>query len=140
MNDDIKQVSTIKYPEAFLKSLPPGFDGVFDWSYLKGCFGETKIMPADIDAIVERKNSFLLFETKNPGVPVPQGQMITLKRFYALGNFTICIIHGKVVPVAVELWLAQNMGGGTFTEEGENITQKVRQYVTRWFELADKAP
>jgi hypothetical protein len=37
----------IEYPETFNRSLPAGFDGVFAWDFLRGCFGGPIIMPMD---------------------------------------------------------------------------------------------
>lgn len=87
--------STIKYPETFARSASAGFDGIFDWSWTDGCFGDTRISPMDLDGVVERRGQFLVFETKNVGAQVPQGQLYTLQRLHSLGHFTIMIIHGK---------------------------------------------
>ena len=137
MNENIREISTIKHPNTFLRSLPPGFDGAFDWAWLIECFKGTKVTPSDIDAVVERKGFFLVFETKSPGVEVPIGQMITLRRLYEIGCFSICIIHGKTEPVSFEFWLCKEMGGGVFSEKRGKIKEKLYQYVKRWFEVAN---
>ena len=49
----------IVFPERFKQASPAGFDGVFDWDFLEPAFGGTKIMPMDIDAVVERKGRIL---------------------------------------------------------------------------------
>lgn len=93
----------IIYPDRFKQAVPCGFDGVFEWDFLKGAFGK-KIMPMDIDALVERFGNFLLFETKDIGVPVPIGQMITLNALHKTGLFTVFFIYGKLKPEACEIW------------------------------------
>lgn len=56
--------STIKHHATFERSLPIGFDGVFDWSWTQGHLGQGKITPMDFDGVVERKGNFIVFETK----------------------------------------------------------------------------
>ena len=87
----------IKYPRRFKEATPAGFDGVFDWDFLLPAFTGTKIEPMDIDCVVERHGKFLLFETKEPGVPIPKGQQITLKTLVYLGRGAIhlIVLYGK---------------------------------------------
>ena len=54
---------TIHYPKTFNECPSAGFDGIFDWDFLKGCWGGS-IQPTDIDGIVERFGRVLMFETK----------------------------------------------------------------------------
>ena len=89
--------STIKYPGAFKASLPAGYDGVFDWSFLLPVFEGTKIEPMDIDGLVERHGKVLFMETKGSGVPIPQGQIIAYKTLLTIGKGKIhlMIFYGK---------------------------------------------
>lgn len=43
--------STIKHHATFERSLPIGFDGVFDWSWTQGHLGQGKITPMDFDGV-----------------------------------------------------------------------------------------
>ena len=70
-------------------------EGVWDWGILKGCFGETKIEPTDIDGFVERNGRFLVLETKHKDVPIMQGQFITFNKLVSTGYFTIIILWGN---------------------------------------------
>lgn len=126
--------ATIYSPEMFLKSPSAGFDGVFDWSWTKDCFGETKITPMDFDGVVERRGNFLLFETKKPGKNIPTGQLITLQSAHKLGCFTIMIIQGKETPEVIEVWY-QN--GTKKTYHGIN---EAKRLVKKWFEHASATP
>ena len=134
--------STIKHPDTFLKSPSAGFDGVFDWSWTQGCFGEKKITPMDFDGLVERKGNFILFETKNLGVEVPVGQLYTFQSAYDLGCFTILFIQGKTKPEFVKVWCQPNFYKGKCQEEYRPITdlEKVRKLVSDWYEFADRNP
>ena len=78
----------------FSQWLPALFDGQFHWDFLKPAFKGTKIEPMDLDAVVERKGHFLIFETKTPGTGISVGQSITLTRLWNEGK-TILFINGK---------------------------------------------
>lgn len=126
---------TIYNPDAFLRAPSAGFDGVFDWSWTKGCFGETKITPMDFDGVIERKGNFILFETKKVGVPIPSGQLFTLQAAHRLGCFTIMLIHGKTEPESFEVWYA-----GTSAKRQFNGIEEARRIVSGWFTYANKNP
>jgi hypothetical protein len=133
--DDMSLPATIKHPDGFARSPSAGFDGVFDWSWTQGCFGNRRISPMDFDGVVERKGNFLVFETKDSGVPVPEGQMITLKTLHALGCFTVMLIHGKAEPESTEIWFPGS------TERQHLIGKEaVMQKVSAWYLWADQHP
>jgi hypothetical protein len=125
--------STVIFPDAFEKSKSAGNDGVFDWSWTDGCFGDTKISPMDIDGFVERNGQFLIFETKNHGVPVKQGQMIALKAMHRLGCFTVAIIHGKTFPEEAEIWYPNSQETRKYYGSDE-----IRERVKAWYAWADR--
>ena len=122
---------TIKYPATFDKKRPAGFDGIFDWRWTEGCFGETKITPMDFDGVVERKGHYIVFETKDNGVEVPLGQQITLRNLQNPKTFCVMTIWGKDIPRRAEI----TFNGKTEYIEGlENIRTKVKS----WFKWANK--
>ena len=122
---------TIYNKEKFTSSPPAGYDGVFDWSWTQGCFGDTKITPMDIDGIVERHGHFIVFETKSVGVPVPKGQQITLDSLVKTKKFTVMIIWGKREP---EEYKIIHCNGEI--ENGFGV-DSARQRVKDWYEYAD---
>jgi hypothetical protein len=122
---------TIKNEKAFKESAPPGFDGIFDWSWVTGCFGDTKIMPMDIDGIVERKGNFLIFETKRIGTPVPRGQMITLNKLIEVGKMTVMIIYGKKLPERFTIIYPNGV------KKDYIGLEKAKERVASWFRYAD---
>ncbi|MDD5502445.1 MAG: hypothetical protein PHH26_03155 [Candidatus Thermoplasmatota archaeon] len=79
---------TIQSEERFMASL-------WDWGILKGCFGDSKIEPTDMDGLVERKGHFLVLEAKQPGVKIKQGQWWTFNALVNTGYFTIVILWGE---------------------------------------------
>ncbi len=68
--------------------------GVWDWSILNGCFGTSKISPTDIDGCIERNGRKLYLETKQPGAPIPDGQMYTLLSFVNDDGNDVIIVWG----------------------------------------------
>lgn len=126
---------TIKHKNAFINSPSAGFDGVFDWSWTDGCFGDGKITPMDFDGVVERKGNFILFETKDIGVPVPKGQLYTLESAHRLGCFTILLLYGKTKPESAQIWYP-----GVTTRQNLNGIEEIKQKVANWYEYANKNP
>jgi len=131
----IETPETIKYPETFFNSTPANFDGIFDWSWTKGCFGDSNITPSDVDAIIERHGNFLLMETKHLDVPILQGQMITLKALYNLRCFTIMLIWGKEIPEYFQVWYPPHF---CIKPKDYIGIEKAREVVSRWYEYANK--
>lgn len=133
---------TIKHPETFLNSPSAGFDGVFDWSWTEGCFGQGRITPMDFDGVIERKGNFLIFETKAPGTPIPKGQMITLESAYDLDCFTVIFIEGKERPEAAKIWYQPGFRSGSKMLDHRTITNftKFKGIVEEWFHHANKNP
>jgi hypothetical protein len=130
----------IKYQKTFDQFTPPGFDGVFDWDFLKPAFNGTKIEPMDIDALVERRGKFLIFETKTPDRKTPQGQLIALEQLLKLGrgNIHLFFVWGKTAEtiVAMEEWSYRN---GTIVKsdridcDGAHVLKRV----SAWFKYAN---
>ena len=125
--------ATIKHQAGFLHSPAAGYDGVFDWSWTQGCFGQGRITPMDFDGVVERKGNFILFETKNLGVPIPAGQMYTLEAAHRLGCFTIVLIHGKTSPESAEFWYP-----GVGKRETYQGIEAIKSKVSGWYSYAEK--
>ena len=133
----------IKYQETFDRKPAAGFDGIFNWDWTDGCFGDTRIAPMDVDGLVERKGNFLLFETKDVGKPVPRGQMITLEALYALGCFTVMFVYGKEKPESIAVWDAPGFRTGAFMDSDRPVETSVpqaRAYCARWYEYANSNP
>ena len=89
----------------------------------------------DFDGVVERKGNFILFETKNIGVPIPKGQMYTLQAAHRLGCFTIFLIHGKTEPEIAQIWYP-----GVDKREIHEGVESIKNKVSAWYEYAEKNP
>lgn len=107
-------------------------DGVWDWGILRGCFGDTKIEPTDIDGCVERNGHKLFLETKRPGIELPRGQEITLDSLVADGHTVIVIWGERNKPQALRVMTP-------FRDtccESANI-ETLRRVVSEWFTWAN---
>lgn len=68
--------------------------GLWDWAILDGCFGNTRIKPADSDGIVERNGLLLILEAKGPNVELPTGQRIMFANLAKRGTATTIVVWG----------------------------------------------
>lgn len=106
--------------------------GVWDWSILEGCFGTTKISPTDIDGCIERRGRKLFLETKQPGAPIPQGQMLTLMSLVDDGH-TVMVIWGSDKEIeTIHLFTPFK----DILYKRADMT-KLRELVKQWFDFAN---
>lgn len=114
----------IRNPEAFLAAR-------WDWSFLEGCFGQTRISPSDIDACIERNGHFLWMENKPADGSVPRGQARIFDRLRARGD-TVIVISGRQEepPWHMQIWPGPR----------RQVTKyEIRSYIAAWFSWADGA-
>lgn len=114
---------TIKNLEVFVENL-------WDWGFLDGCFGGTRIRVTDIDGLVERNGHFLLIEAKSPGKEVPTGQRILFDRLVQDKRWHVLIVWGEPnKPQEMQVWGYGKMKGGE---------AKLQDVVRRWFDYAER--
>ena len=128
---------TILYPKRFQEAAPAGFDGVFDWDFLKPAWKPTKIEPMDLDAVIERRMQFLVFETKAAGKSIPEGQQITLENLIRTGFFTVIVLRGKTAATISgwELWRRES--GKICKEWIDGDSEALTGYCEKWFRWAN---
>jgi len=103
---------------------------------LKGCFGNTRIEPTDVDGLVERNGHFLVLEAKKPGVKIKQGQLWTFNALRNTGLFTILILWGeKNMPQEMQVLYPKPLEVSPAKPCDIN---DVRRVVTWWFNRAEK--
>lgn len=66
-----------------------------DYDLFSSCFGLSKIMPTDLDFIVEVKNKFLCLELKQEHKKIFIGQFILLQKLSKIPNFTVAVLYHK---------------------------------------------
>ena len=129
----------IKHPERFNAARPAGFDGIFEWDFLREAFLPTKIEPMDLDAIVERRMRFLCFETKDNGVPIPEGQRLTLENLVRTGYFTVIVMRGKTADdiKGWECWRWVSKRRIVEKDWHEGNAAALTAFVKTWFQWAN---
>jgi len=107
-----------------------------DFDFLKGCFGKSRIMPSDIDGIVERNGNFLVMEFKPSGKKLPIGQSITFRKLAQLPKFTVvviwhipCEMHEPKEPVSMQVFPEKDIISAD--------VDTVRVFVKNWWEVAN---
>jgi len=132
----------IRNEELFDLSLPAGFDGRFEWDFLKPAFRPTRIEPMDLDAVIERHGQFLVFETKRfPDTPIPEGQRITLNALLKTGRFTVFVLRGKTADTISSLLVCypgSTMGTGKHKQPAD--ARYVIERTRAWFKWASAKP
>lgn len=119
-----------------IRNLDSFIGGLWDWGILKGCFGETRIAPTDLDGIVERNGYFLVLEAKRPGVTISYGQGCTLEAMRRNGSFTVIIIWGETnKPEKLRLITRH-----AETDFDPADIDTLRKLVSRWFAWANSQP
>jgi hypothetical protein len=97
-------ITSIRNRARFDQSNPCNSDGIFNWDSFtiidgRSCFPRT-IKPMDIDLNVEIRYQHIIMESKDEGVPVPDGQMQALLSLLDTSRVTLICIWGKLSPTS----------------------------------------
>ena len=103
-----------------------------DFEIFEGCFGNTRIMPTDIDGCVERKGNFLILEYKPTNKVLTTGQRITLETFACNPLYTVIVIWHKPCDLHEhkEVTHIQILPNGKRISITEN---DLRIFINKWF-------
>ena len=98
-----------------------------------------KVIPSNIDMVMERRNYFLIGEWKRPNEKISKGQEILLKAFAKLDRFTVLVIIGDTDnKMVVNKFWKINKDGKLFLA-GSGVEQ-LKDFITDWYVLADLQP
>ena len=105
-----------------------------DFGELSGLLG--KVLPSNLDMVLERKGHFLFGEWKRDGEKISKGQEILLKALSGLPNATVLVINGDTDNgMRVErFWRILPDGG--YVESGKGLIA-FKDYITEWYLVAD---
>lgn len=145
---------TIRYPNSFNESQwhiecphchqTIGFDGLFQWGWvskaIRSVDKHTKITPMDFDGVIERELNYLVIETKDEGVKIQKGQLLTLERLHRAESFCVMKVWGKKNPTK---WEAEtnfvNSEKKTIKRKGEGEgKESAFKFVRKWFKWANR--
>ena len=99
-----QNIISIRNRARFDQSNPCNADGVFDWNSFtiiggRSCFPRT-ITPMDIDFNVEVNYQHVIIESKDEGVPIPDGQVRALASLLDTSRITLICMWGKLSPTS----------------------------------------
>jgi len=105
-----------------------------DFGELSGLLG--KVLPSNLDMVLERKGHFLFGEWKRDGEKISKGQEILLKALSGLPKTTVLVINGDTENgMRVErFWRILPSGG--YVESGKGLIS-FKDYITEWYLVAD---
>lgn len=105
-----------------------------DFGELSGLLG--KVLPSNLDMVLERKGHFLFGEWKRDGEKISKGQEILLKALSGLPRVTVLVINGDTDNgMRVErFW--RILPDGSYTQSGKGLIE-FKDYITEWYLVAD---
>lgn len=107
-------------------------DNLWDWGFLDGCFGNTRVKVTDIDGMIERRGYFLILETKLPDVEIPKGQSILFDALVSTKRFRVLIIWGeRNNPLYFQDWKR--------FKKTKCTEKDIQRFVQGWFKWATQS-
>lgn len=105
-----------------------------DFGELSGLLG--KVLPSNLDMVLERKGHFLFGEWKRDGEKISKGQEILLKALSGLPKTTVLVVSGDSDDgMRVErFWKV--LSNGQCIECGKGLIA-FKDYITEWYLIAD---
>jgi len=105
-----------------------------DFEELVGLLG--KVVPSNLDMVLERKGHFLFAEWKRDNEKVSKGQEILLKALSGLPRATVLVINGDTDNgMRVErFW--RILPNGSYADCGKGLIA-FKDYITEWYLVAD---
>ena len=123
--------------KAFFKCLPDGFDGEFEWDFLKDVW-KGKIEPMDFDCVVERHGHFLVIETKSEGQKIGDGNALTFQALLRSPAWRLMVLYGKLPNEISEVFIYER--GQLLYHKQDADTQTVRSLCHEWRVMAESKP
>ena len=105
-----------------------------DFEELSGLLG--KVVPSNLDMVLERKGHFLFGEWKRDGEKISKGQEILLKALSGLPRATVLVVSGDTDNgMRVErFW--RILPNGSYADCGKGLIA-FKDYITEWYLIAD---
>jgi hypothetical protein len=97
---------------------------------LNGLLG--KVIPSNIDMVLEHRNSFLIGEWKRESEKVSVGQQILLKAFAKIPNFTVIIVQGNTDKAMIvnKFWKINHIGKPVLVG---NSLNNLKDFIVDWY-------
>jgi len=95
-----------------------------------------KLLPSDLDMIIERKGKFFVGEWKRQGENLSQGQEILLKTLAKQQQFTVCVIIGNTDIKTVINSVLCISKSGEYRKIGASLDD-LKEFINQWYEWAN---
>jgi len=95
-----------------------------------------KLLPSDLDMIIERKGKFFVGEWKRQGENLSQGQEILLKTLAKQQQFTVCVIIGNTDTKTVINSVLCISKSGEYRKIGASLDD-LKVFINQWYEWAN---
>ena len=96
-----------------------------------------KLLPSNLDMVIERFGNFLVGEWKRPNEKISMGQEILLKRLATKEDFTVLLIEGDTDDGMVVNKIEAINKDGTFNQIGTS-TETLKKFIRFWYEHSEK--
>ena len=105
-----------------------------DFEELNGLLG--KVVPSNLDMVLERKGHFLFAEWKRDNEKVSKGQEILLKALSRLPNTTVLVVSGDSDDGMRVDRFWRVLPNGNCIESGRGLIE-FKDYIIDWYLVAD---
>jgi len=105
-----------------------------DFGELSGLLG--KVLPSNLDMVLERKGHFLFGEWKRDGEKISKGQEILLKALSGLPKATVLVVSGDTDNGMRVDCFWRVLPDGRYVEYGKGLIA-FKDYITEWYLVAD---
>jgi len=95
-----------------------------------------KLLPCDIDMVIERKGKFFIGEWKREGETMNKGQAILLQSFAKQSQFTVCVIIGNTDNETIISEVFYINKSGEYKKIGASFDD-LKVFINQWYEWAD---
>jgi hypothetical protein len=96
-----------------------------------------KLLPSNLDMVIERFGQFLIGEWKRPSEKISLGQEILLKRLASKDDFVVLLIEGDTDDGMVVNKIEAFTKDGSLTHIGDDVNA-LKGFIKFWYEHAEK--
>lgn len=96
-----------------------------------------KLLPSNLDMVIERFGQFLIGEWKRPSEKISLGQEILLKRLASKEDFVVLLIEGDTDDGMVVNRIEAITKDGSLTHIGDDVNA-LKGFIKFWYEHAEK--
>lgn len=97
----------------------------------------SKLLPSNLDMVIERFGHFLVGEWKRPSEKISMGQEILLKRLATKDDFVVLLIEGDTDNGMVVHKIEAINEDGSLKHIGDDV-ETLKKFIRFWYERVEK--